>query len=58
MRDLWLDREAAEMDSQQYFEEMSLDDHLIRLWQEAQAKEAELQDEIEALIEQGSEVLF
>jgi hypothetical protein len=58
MRDLWLDREAAEMDSQQYFDELALDDELIRLWEEAQAKEAELQDEIDTLVEQGLEIPF
>jgi hypothetical protein len=58
MRDLWLDREAAEMDSQQYFDELALDDELIRLWEEAQAKETKLQGEIDTLVVQGSEVLF
>jgi hypothetical protein len=58
MRDLWMDREAAEMDSQQYFDELAFDDELIRLWEEAQAKEAELQDEIDTLVEQGLEIPF
>jgi hypothetical protein len=41
MRDLWMDREAAEMDSLQYFEEMALDDELIRLWELRQEQERE-----------------
>jgi hypothetical protein len=58
MRDLWLDREAAEMDSQQYFDELALDDELIHLWEEAQSKEAKLQGEIDTLVEQGLEIPF
>jgi hypothetical protein len=59
MRDLWLDREAAEMDSQQYFDELALDDHLMRLWQEAQTRDEAISREIDEAVEQGEcEALF
>jgi hypothetical protein len=58
MRDLWLDREYAELDSQQYFEELALDDHLIELWEETQEKEIKLQAELEMMIEQEIELPF
>jgi hypothetical protein len=51
-------RLIAETAWAEYWQELQADDEALRLWQEAQAKEAELQGEIDTLVEQGSEVLF
>jgi hypothetical protein len=37
----WSDREIAERASREYFEEMALDDELIRLWELRQEQERE-----------------
>jgi hypothetical protein len=54
----WSDREIAETAWAEYWQELQADDEALRLWQEAQAKEAELQDEIDTLVEQGLEIPF
>lgn len=52
------DRELAEQDWLEMWAEIQGDEELIRLWNEAQAKDDKLQAEIETLIEQGLEIPF
>jgi hypothetical protein len=52
------DRLIAEEAWAEMWAEIQADDEQLRLWEEAQAREVELQAKIETLIEQGLEIPF